>query len=309
MLTPLNIGRQVVNGEITETGVGLTAHDRVTHLYLTGASRSGKSRLLEGLLRQHILTWRTARSGLLLIDPHGELASGLVSWMTRYAYDTAPIVIADLSDPDRVVGLSPLTTGPREGPDAAAAQFVKALGYIWNESDSAGSAVRRVGLQCRLRPSGQRLDARRSRAFDLARVAPDPPRDSGPHRERLRFLAGARPRAKCFIVGSNPAPPPPPPSTGRTKARGRAATPPDAVQWRVDPLDADRTGRLVDSIAQPERLGGLRSNVNSPTGRGVPTLPGAGPRPSKRYPCQPANPAGSDSVGSHRRPTAWNKTS
>ena len=59
----------------------LTADQRATHLFVCGSTGTGKSKLLESLIRQDILAWRKSKCGLLLIDPHGSLYDSLVRWL------------------------------------------------------------------------------------------------------------------------------------------------------------------------------------------------------------------------------------
>ncbi len=65
----LNLG-QIVNGtgELT-----LEPSQRDKHLYVCGATGVGKSKFLEHLIRQDIVSQYDSGSGLLLLDPHGEL--------------------------------------------------------------------------------------------------------------------------------------------------------------------------------------------------------------------------------------------
>ena len=51
----------------------LSPSDRESHLYIAGATRTGKSKLIESLIRQDIAGWRRHKCGMLLIDPHGDL--------------------------------------------------------------------------------------------------------------------------------------------------------------------------------------------------------------------------------------------
>src|SRR5437667_8988842 len=77
--------------------VRLSADQRSRHLYLVGASRSGKTKFLAWLIRQDIKAWRKSRCGLLCIDPHGELYHKLVAWLAwnkEYLQDR-PIILID----------------------------------------------------------------------------------------------------------------------------------------------------------------------------------------------------------------------
>ena len=53
---------------------GIKPPDRRSHLYVIGKTGTGKSTLLENLIRQDI----AAGAGLALLDPHGDLVERLV---------------------------------------------------------------------------------------------------------------------------------------------------------------------------------------------------------------------------------------
>jgi DNA helicase HerA-like ATPase len=133
MFNPIELGQRVIGGEKTDQKVSLLPTDRSTHTYITGASGEGKSYLLEGMLRQQLLAWRSFKIGMLVIDPHGSMINGLVAWMTRYKNTHLPVVVVDLAKPDSVVGLSPLRAMAGEDRSSVASRFVDALGYVWGE--------------------------------------------------------------------------------------------------------------------------------------------------------------------------------
>ena|SRR5438128_74723 len=54
--------------------VGVKQVDRLSHMYVIGKTGTGKSTLLETLALQDI----TAGRGMMLIDPHGDLAERVV---------------------------------------------------------------------------------------------------------------------------------------------------------------------------------------------------------------------------------------
>lgn len=136
MFNSIELGTRIVEGQSTGQRVALLPSDRTTHVYITGASRSGKSRLLEGMIRQQILAWRLSQVGMLVVDPHGSTIDGLIAWMTRYQYTTAPVVVVDLARPDWIVGLSPLRPTAGEERSSVASRFADALGYVWGEGSA-----------------------------------------------------------------------------------------------------------------------------------------------------------------------------
>jgi len=76
--TPLTLGRIVGTGRT----LGMSAEQRRTHMHVVGSTGSGKSKFLEHCIRQDIVDGR----GLCLIDPHGELAGDLLSWISLLPY-------------------------------------------------------------------------------------------------------------------------------------------------------------------------------------------------------------------------------
>src|ERR1041385_5149944 len=88
--------------------VELTARDLETHLHGIGASRTGKSKLIEWIAREFI----RRRQGFCLIDPHGTLYHELVTWLA-YLKPSTEIVFFNPSYDQRIVGFNPF--GKRAG--------------------------------------------------------------------------------------------------------------------------------------------------------------------------------------------------
>src|ERR1041384_1733277 len=80
----------------------MTPEMRSTHLFLCGSTGTGKSKMLESLIRQDILNWSRSKCGLLLLDPHGSLYDGLMNWLSwnEEYLQGVPIVPIDLRQPD-----------------------------------------------------------------------------------------------------------------------------------------------------------------------------------------------------------------
>lgn len=108
--------------------------DRYKHLYVCGGTGVGKSKLLEHLIRQDILSWQNHRCGLLLIDPHGSLYDAVVTWLARHNLKR-PVVAIDLRRDDKVIGYNPLRR--RNGAQAAVIveNLVEAIAHVWGQSD------------------------------------------------------------------------------------------------------------------------------------------------------------------------------
>lgn len=73
-----------------------------THVHGIGASRTGKSKLIEWIAREMIRN----RQGFCLIDPHGFLYDDLVRWLAYFQPDREIILFEPASD-GRIVGFNP----------------------------------------------------------------------------------------------------------------------------------------------------------------------------------------------------------
>src|SRR3954467_11696577 len=81
---------------------GLWPQDRRAHMYVIGKTGTGKSSLLEGMIRQDLL----AGHGLALFDPHGDLAERLALWMPDSR--KANLISLDVPAPTQQFGFNPL---------------------------------------------------------------------------------------------------------------------------------------------------------------------------------------------------------
>lgn len=73
--------------------IALSENDRARHSYIIGATGTGKSTLLKSLIAQDI----SAGEGVVLIDPHGDIAND-VAWLVP-PERRADLVFADAADP------------------------------------------------------------------------------------------------------------------------------------------------------------------------------------------------------------------
>ncbi|WP_396434551.1 type IV secretory system conjugative DNA transfer family protein [Limnohabitans sp.] len=122
--------------------IRMSAEQRAKHLYVVGGTGMGKSRLLTSLIQQDIDQWLMSRSGLMLIDLHGELYQQVMGWLTeeRILYRDRPIVPIDLTQPQHVVGYNLLR--PRQGPSSTSIDaLVEAIAYAQGQ-DSAQETPR-----------------------------------------------------------------------------------------------------------------------------------------------------------------------
>jgi hypothetical protein len=113
----------------------LTPKQRARHLYAVGSTGSGKSKFLEGLIRQDILAWPSSRCSLIVFDKHGELFDGLMAWIAAAGLRHLPIVPIDLRRGDWVVSYNVLRRRP--GVDAAviAGELARAIVHAWGQAN------------------------------------------------------------------------------------------------------------------------------------------------------------------------------
>ena len=82
--------------------VHLGERELQTHVHGIGASRTGKSKLIEWIAREMIRN----RQGFCLIDPHGFLYDDLVRWLA-YLQPKREIILFEPAADDRIVGFNP----------------------------------------------------------------------------------------------------------------------------------------------------------------------------------------------------------
>ena len=107
---------------------GLRRGDRRAHMYVIGKTGTGKSSLLEAMIRQDIL----AGNGVAVFDPHGDLAERLVEWMP--ASRKADLVYLNVPDPEQPFGFNPLERVPPLRRPLAANGIVEAMKKLFDDA-------------------------------------------------------------------------------------------------------------------------------------------------------------------------------
>jgi hypothetical protein len=113
-------------------GLGLSRSQRDKHLYVCGATGTGKSKFLENLIRQDIRNWSKSKSGVLVLDPHGNLYDNLVNWLAWTGYER-PIVPIDLRQDDWVVSYNLLRQRESTDPAVLIDNLTDAMAYVWGQ--------------------------------------------------------------------------------------------------------------------------------------------------------------------------------
>src|SRR5580698_4516332 len=107
---------------------GLSATDRRQHVYVVGASGTGKTTLLKNLILQDI----EHGFGVGVIDPHGDLAFELLDAIPPARTDH--VVYFNPSDLEHPIGLNLLARVPQHRRHRIASGVVAAMKSIWRDS-------------------------------------------------------------------------------------------------------------------------------------------------------------------------------
>jgi hypothetical protein len=107
---------------------GIRQKDRRAHAYVIGKTGTGKSSLLEGMIRQDVL----AGNGLAVFDPHGDLAERLDVWMPSAR--KSDVIYLNVPDPEQPFGFNPLERVPPLKRSLAANGIVEALKKIFDDA-------------------------------------------------------------------------------------------------------------------------------------------------------------------------------
>jgi hypothetical protein len=107
---------------------GLRRGDRRAHMYVIGKTGTGKSSLLEAMIRQDIL----AGNGVSVFDPHGDLAERLNEWIP--AARRPDLIYLNVPDPEQRFGFNPLQGVPPLRRSLAANGIVESLKKLFDDA-------------------------------------------------------------------------------------------------------------------------------------------------------------------------------
>jgi hypothetical protein len=123
----LNFGMLPSNNDT----LGFSRTDRDKHLYICGATGTGKSKFIEHLIRQDIINWRDTKCGMLVLDPHGSLYDSLLNWLAWNKIDR-PIVPIDLRRDDWIVSYNVVRQREAD-PAVLVDNLTDAMAYVWGQ--------------------------------------------------------------------------------------------------------------------------------------------------------------------------------
>jgi hypothetical protein len=109
--------------------------DRATHLYVIGATGTGKTKFLEFLIQQDI----DKGNGFGVIDPHGDMIEDIKGFLACYHYHQDEeifdrVILIDPTDPNFTVTFNPLEKLQNVSVAEQAGELVSAFRKIWSDS-------------------------------------------------------------------------------------------------------------------------------------------------------------------------------
>lgn len=107
---------------------GLLPPDRRAHMYVIGKTGTGKSSLLENMIRQDIL----AGNGIAVFDPHGDLVERVAAWMPESRQ--SDLIYLNVPDPAQPFGFNPLEGVAPLGRSLAANGIVETLKKLFDDA-------------------------------------------------------------------------------------------------------------------------------------------------------------------------------
>jgi hypothetical protein len=138
-------GNKIRLGDLAGTGTSLemTPEMRSTHLYICGSTGTGKSKMLEYLIRQDVAKWQQSKCGLLVLDPHGSLYDSLINWIAwnEPYLKKVPIVPIDLRQTDWTVAYNVIRPRVKADPAVIVSNFVQAMSYVWGVDGTASTPL------------------------------------------------------------------------------------------------------------------------------------------------------------------------
>jgi hypothetical protein len=105
--------------------------ERDKHLYICGGTGTGKSKLLENLIRQDIKNWHKSKCGLIVFDPHGNLYDNLINWLAwNDKILDVPVIPIDLRKEDWIVSYNLLRRRQTAAPSVVVNSITSAVAHV-----------------------------------------------------------------------------------------------------------------------------------------------------------------------------------
>jgi len=123
-ITPIGI----TNYRNTNQRFGIKDKDRLQHIYVIGKSGTGKSTLLQNMAISDI----ERGNGLCIIDPHGDIATGILNYIPKRRLND--VIYFNATDLESPIAFNPLKGIQPKYHDLVASGLISTFRKIWNES-------------------------------------------------------------------------------------------------------------------------------------------------------------------------------
>ena len=138
-MNSLLLGYDALGGKIR-----LTEEERRTHMHVIGSSGSGKSKLLEWMMRGDLRNYQ----GFCLIDPHGTLYDAVANYAAHHVLKR-DVIFLNLSEPNDIIAFNPFRRLPHGDLGVQVDRRVAATMHAWNvrntdETPTLGRTLRLV---------------------------------------------------------------------------------------------------------------------------------------------------------------------
>ncbi len=111
--------------------IRLQPNDRTVHTHVIGSSGSGKSKLMEWLMRGDLKNGQ----GFCLIDPHGSLYDEVAEYCAHYVLERE-VILLNLSVPGSVIGFNPFQRATDGDVSVQVDRRINATMHAWNVKDT-----------------------------------------------------------------------------------------------------------------------------------------------------------------------------
>ena len=107
---------------------GIRKNDRCSHMYIVGKSGTGKSTLLEFMIRQDVING----NGVAVLDPHGDLVESVRRFVPKERKND--LIYLNPADSENQITFNPLWNVPADNQALVASGIVEAFKNIWHDT-------------------------------------------------------------------------------------------------------------------------------------------------------------------------------